>query len=52
MADMEKALRYNRELHDALALLYGELNRGQQQKMLKNQEVKELLVRYHVIEEG
>lgn len=52
MADMEKVLRYNRELHDALALLYSELNNGQQKKVLKNPDVKELLMRYHVIEEG
>ena len=51
MADMEKVLHYNRELHDRLALLFGELNHGQQQKVLKNQEVKALLLRYHVIEE-
>ena len=51
MADMEKVLRYNRELHDSLALLYGELNQGQRKKVLKNPEVKALLLRYHVIEE-
>ena len=52
MADMEKVLHYNRELHDSLALLFGELNQGQQKKVLKNPEVKALLLRFHIIEEN
>lgn len=36
---------------DALKLIYDNLNHGQQQKILKNEEVKELLIFYGVIEE-
>lgn len=52
MTAEEKALAYNRKIHDALALIYGELNQGQQKKVLKNKEVKALLIRYRVIEDG
>ena len=38
------------ETHDALALVWGQLNHGQQQKMLKNAEVVAVLRRYGVIE--
>ncbi len=38
------------ETHDALALVFGELNHGQQQKMLKNADVVAVLKRYGVIE--
>lgn len=51
MTPEEKALAYNRKIHDALALIYGELNQGQQKKILKNEEVKKLLIRYKVIED-
>ena len=36
--------------HDALALLYGELNKGQRKKVLKNEAVKLLLERYDILE--
>lgn len=52
MTTEEKALAYNQKIHDALALLYGELNQGQQKKVLKNEEIKKLLIRYKVIENG
>ena len=38
------------ETHDALATVWGELNHGQQQKLLKNAEVVAVLKRYGVIE--
>ena len=38
------------ETHDALATVWGELNHGQQQKLLKNAEVVEVLKRHGVIE--
>lgn len=48
----ERAEAMKQETHDALNLLWGELNHGQRQKLLRNEEVKALLMRYHVIEEG
>ena len=38
------------ETKDALTLVWNELNNGQQKKIIKNAEVKALLVRYGVIE--
>lgn len=38
------------ETHDALALVWGNLNHGQQQKMLKNEQVVAVLKRYGVID--
>lgn len=38
--------------HDALKLLWDELNHGQQTKLRKNEEVRELLVRYEVVEDA
>ena len=37
------------ETHDALATVWGELNHGQQQKLLKNNDVVAVLKRYGVI---
>ena len=36
---------------EALSIVYGSLNQGQQKKLLKNEKVKALLVLYGVIEE-
>lgn len=38
------------ETHDALATVWGELNHGQQQKLLKNNKVAAVLKRYGVID--
>lgn len=38
------------ETHDALATVWGELNNGQQKKLLKNAEVVAVLKRYGVID--
>lgn len=38
------------ETHDALSTVWGELNNGQQKKLLKNAEVAAVLKRYGVIE--
>ena len=35
----------------ALQLIYGSLNQGQQKKLIKNEEVHALLLRYGVIED-
>lgn len=39
------------ETKEALELIYNTLNNGQQKKIVKNAEVKTLLIRYGVIEE-
>ena len=39
------------ETKTALRLLYDSLNQGQQKKLLKNEEVHALLLRYGVIDE-
>ena len=36
----------------ALAVLFGALNQGQQNKVMKEQKVKELLLFYNIIQEG
>lgn len=38
------------ETHDALQAVYDNLNKGQRQKLLKNEKIKELFERYGVIE--
>ena len=38
------------ETHDALAEVWSDLNKGQQQKLLKNEKVAAMLKRYGVIE--
>ena len=40
------------ETKSALQLIFDNLNKGQQKKLIKNEEVNELLLRYGVIEEG
>lgn len=38
------------ETKSALQLIYDSLNKGQQKKLLKNEEVYQLLIRYGIIE--
>ena len=50
-AEFEKLVQAaQNDTHDALALMWGELNHGQQKKLLKNAEVAAVLKRYGVIE--
>ena len=44
----DKVLAYNKEIRAALLTIYNELNQGQQQKLLKNEQVKTQLERYGV----
>lgn len=37
------------ETHDALQLIIDELNSGQRKKLLKNEDIKNLLERYEVL---
>ena len=39
---------YKQQTHDALAEVYGALNKGQRQKLLKNDGVKTLFDRFNV----
>lgn len=43
-----QARRYNRELRDALQEIFNELNKGQTQKILKNETIAKLVERYKV----
>lgn len=45
----ELVMEYNRMMKEALCLIYGELNRGQQNKVLKEERVRALLEKYKVI---
>lgn len=47
----EKVAALKEETKNALQLVFDELNHGQQQKILKNEEVKALFDRYGVIYE-
>ena len=50
-AEFEKRVNdAHAETHDALATVWGELNHGQQKKLLKNEDVASVLKRYGVIE--
>lgn len=45
----DKVAAVKTETHTALQAVWDELNQGQQNKLLKNEEVKALLERYGVI---
>lgn len=47
----QKVLAYNREMREALLLIYNELNNGQQKKLLKNPAIKTLLTHYKIVED-
>lgn len=50
-AEFEKRVKAaQNETHDALATAWGELNHGQQQKLVRNENVAAVLRRYGVIE--
>lgn len=48
MTLVEKAKAYNRELKEALQLIYDELNQGQRKKLLRNPAIKALYARYGI----
>ena len=45
----DKVLAYNKEIRAALLTVYQALNQGQQQKLLKDEQVKALFDRYGVV---
>lgn len=49
MTLVEKVVAYNLEIKTALLTMYNALNKGQQQKILKDEKVKKLFQRYGVI---
>lgn len=51
MTYTEKATNKFNETKEALTTVYEALNKGQQQKLLKNEKVKALLLFYKIIEE-
>ena len=48
MTLVEKAMAYNRELREALQLIYDELNQGQRKKIMRNPTIKALYERYGI----
>lgn len=46
-----KVIEYNKQTHDALQLIWDATNTGQRNKMLKNEQIKELLDRYGIVYE-
>ena len=48
MTLIEKAKAYNRELKEALQLIYDELNQGQRKKIMRNPTIKALYERYGI----
>lgn len=45
----EAVMNYNKQIKEALSLIYNELNNGQKKKIIKNEQIKELLEKYGVI---
>lgn len=52
MTELERAKAFNQEIKTALLIVYEALNQGQQQKLLKDEQVKALFERYGVITDG
>ena len=48
MTREEKARQYNRELKDGLQEIFNTLNKGQTQKVLKNEMVAKLVEKYRI----
>ena len=48
MTLVEKAKAYNRELKEALQLIYVGLNQGQRRRLLRNPAIKTLYARYGI----
>ena len=46
----ENVSKTKSETKSALQLIYGSLNQGQQKKLIKNKEIKKLLIFYGIIE--
>ena len=44
----EKVIAYNKEAKEALEMIFTELNKGQQKKLLKNEKVRALFTRYGI----
>lgn len=48
MTLLERAIKYNCELREALQLIYNELNQGQRKKIMRNPTIKALYERYGI----
>lgn len=51
MSYTEKVLAFNKQMKESLTLIYSELNQGQQKRLLKNENIKELLTKYKILED-
>lgn len=48
-SELQQAVsEYKDVIHDALQLIWDNTNKGQRNKLLKNDEIKALLIRYQV----
>lgn len=50
MSKREQAVEYNREMRDALLMLWESVPKGQQKQALKKPRLKAALVRYGIVE--
>lgn len=48
MTELERAKAFNQEIKAALLTVYQALNQGQQQKLIKEEQVKALFERYGI----
>lgn len=48
MTELERAKAFNQEMKAALLTVYQALNQGQQQKLIKEEQVKALFERYGI----
>lgn len=48
MTELERAKAFNQEIRAALLTVYEALNQGQQQKLIKEEQVKALFERYGI----
>lgn len=51
MTELEKAKAFNRDTKDALQLVWDATNKGQRQKLLRNEQIKAMLERYNIVTE-
>ena len=46
----QMVIQYNIEIKNSLQIMYDALNQGQKNKILKNEKVKSLLVKYKIVQ--
>lgn len=51
MTELDKAKEFNNQTKEAVSVIYNSLNAEQQKSILKNPDVKSVLLRYRIISE-